>query len=748
MRLLYAYLDFTFEGERPAGYHGFKKCELNFGTEERFHIKEPASAGGQYGLTYEQRPDGEKIEAGFWNEDCRLYNFSALVGDNGVGKTTLVHEILHILSGDHHTSCNYVILIEKEDAGKKWYLISSGLQFRYDSLSYVQPDLDAAGILNQVKLLYFSNTLTQADLTLWDYAQKDFNQNNNSWPLYNCSLISGIDEALRISGERESSAAGHLDTYYNFRSYQEARYVFDPKQRERLRSMRYRDNPLPVPIPQDISMLIRPMWRKQIELLNVETYSEIDRKLNGLPKGTRFIISLCLNCVWNRIGLATFDLSKDTAKAKWFYQYVSTALDNGPEVETRMGNMIAAFTKKFGPTDPPKGTDEADFQRYIDLLWNNRDNILEKYFQFFVKGNRPGDAEGDYYGADIHLGEMIPLVLEVFMIHFVNLTRAVGENGDYFVVYNWGLSSGESNLLHLFTKLRYLLNDASYYPNTPSDKITEANARQFLEEERNRVTMYSSGAAVKKTILKDIACDSLILFFDEPDLTFHPEWQRQYILILSEFLVRLFPEETGIKDIQVILGTHSPIMLGDFPEASVQYLRKTPGGGVDVLQNTGLRTFGENIYTILQQGFYLKNGAVGAFAQRKIQAAADCVAIIREALRNEKQGWPWRSAAGKAETTGHIPPEILKTWLENLKKHERLTVQYLPEGVIRGKLRMEIEQCRQEIEDYHLPREDRRQRMIASYKKQEAELREQQEAIRRKREQLEQESTPETEETL
>lgn len=59
------------------------------------------------------------------------------------------------------------------------------------------------------------------------------------------------------------------------------------------------------------------------------------------------------------------------------------------------------------------------------------------------------------------------------MIRFINLTRAVSKY-QYFVIYNWGLSSGESNLLHLFTKLRYALS-GNIFDKDECDEVIEGN---------------------------------------------------------------------------------------------------------------------------------------------------------------------------------------------------------------------------------------------------------------------------------
>ena len=52
-------------------------------------------------LTQEERPEGGRIVTGFWGDE-RIYNVSALVGDNGSGKSMLIHEMIRCLMTSFH----------------------------------------------------------------------------------------------------------------------------------------------------------------------------------------------------------------------------------------------------------------------------------------------------------------------------------------------------------------------------------------------------------------------------------------------------------------------------------------------------------------------------------------------------------------------------------------------------------------------------------------------------------------------
>lgn len=65
----------------------------------------------------------------------------------------------------------------------------------------------------------------------------------------------------------------------------------------------------------------------------------------------------------------------------------------------------------------------------------------------------------------------------------------------------------------------------------------------------------SGRAYENETIVEN---DSAILFIDEGDLYYHPEWQRLYISDLCKII-----EEAVPCNLQIIIATNSPFILSD-----------------------------------------------------------------------------------------------------------------------------------------------------------------------------------------
>lgn len=112
---------------------------------------------------------------------------------------------------------------------------------------------------------------------------------------------------------------------------------------------------------------------------------------------------------------------------------------------------------------------------------------------------------------------------------------------------------------------------------------------------------------------------SLVLLMDEPEMAFHPEWQRNFIKYICDFMPLIFSQTTN-KKIQIILSTHSPFVVSDLPKENAIFLTKKENGGCCVSEGVAMpKTFGANIHTILSDNFFLGNGLMGEFARTKIQ---------------------------------------------------------------------------------------------------------------------------------
>ena len=104
-----------------------------------------------------------------------------------------------------------------------------------------------------------------------------------------------------------------------------------------------------------------------------------------------------------------------------------------------------------------------------------------------------------------------------------------------------------------------------------------------------------------------------LLLIDEPDLYSHPEWQRKIIKQIIDTINNV--ESTPV---QIILTSHSPIILSDFPNKNVIYLRRNNNKTLVDCNNDHKNTFGANVYSLFNDAFFMENGVVGELAKSKI----------------------------------------------------------------------------------------------------------------------------------
>ncbi|MFY4759551.1 AAA family ATPase [Aliarcobacter butzleri] len=104
---------------------------------------------------------------------------------------------------------------------------------------------------------------------------------------------------------------------------------------------------------------------------------------------------------------------------------------------------------------------------------------------------------------------------------------------------------------------------------------------------------------------------TLTLIIDEIETSLHPQWQKEFVKLLLNF-VEIIKEK--INNIQIILAGHSPFIVSDLPKGNIIFLK-------DCKQVSGIEkkeTFGANIHTLLADSFFVEAGLIGEFAKDKI----------------------------------------------------------------------------------------------------------------------------------
>ena len=160
------------------------------------------------------------------------------------------------------------------------------------------------------------------------------------------------------------------------------------------------------------------------------------------------------------------------------------------------------------------------------------------------------------------------------------------------------LSSGEQQLIHSVQSILYHIKNI----NSVFDSLSSGR------------TKYSN----------------INLIFDEIELYFHPEYQRNFISSLLNEIKRL--DVKNIKGINILFSTHSPFILSDIPHQNILKLEE----GESIEYDLSNKTFGSNIHELLATDFYLNKGFMGEFAKNKIQSL---IKFLDKNTKTENKEW-------------------------------------------------------------------------------------------------------------
>ena len=162
------------------------------------------------------------------------------------------------------------------------------------------------------------------------------------------------------------------------------------------------------------------------------------------------------------------------------------------------------------------------------------------------------------------------------------------------------LSSGEKALLNLFSTIYASFSDS--YLKLIDQKID----------------------ATKHSINYDQEIRNIILYLDEADLGFHPQWKKKYIKIITDFFPIIFKKINDFENLQIIFTTHDPLTLSDIPNENIIYLKKDDTKTRILSEyEKPKKSFGANITDLLADSFFINDGLMGDFAKEKIQKVID-----------------------------------------------------------------------------------------------------------------------------
>lgn len=608
--------------------------------EHQYLIEEPQTLnfGGKYLYSFlpvgndliVRRKLNEKYIPNFFNisdSSCEINLLSAVVGQNGVGKSSILDVIRgvfveHVYSMPHsistvlveiegetkvlYTNCkNYIVVDDdKEQTNvsiRRDFKLKSILDLKDEDEKNVYEELEEIN-LKEYQSLYYS-----------PHFDLKYNNDFDEVDKYDISLDQFIKQDLEDTDKKGTNENG-----WRFGLHDELLLKNSIRQIEFLSSPIFRDNvvfrevfDLPeyntgilyfrdVDIPDfhNTPMPLRPIIEVILEKLENESakWHVVRDENSNLGKDEN-------QCLVNKYLLERFVVRAFLSIVIQQMEKSNTWLSEGKIEDSYQMDRFKDFSAfdTFTYFIKESFIEKGKFKREIF----NADEILN----FFVKLNELFSLEtnpDNIRKQSIRLNlEDIKDILELHkkiiinLLHYYPKSEGLIKKGDYidgllaFRPTDRNMSSGENALLNFFSKLY-----------------------SFIE---NNLTEQSKSLPNKQ---------NYIILLDEADLGFHPIWKKRYVNAILKSLPHFFESLDVKPNLQIIITTHDPLTLSDLPINNVVFLYKDKGfckimSNKD--QNKIQKTFGANITDLLAHSFFVEEGLIGDFSKSKIKEVIEWI---------------------------------------------------------------------------------------------------------------------------
>ena len=558
---------------------------LNFGGEYLYSFKEE----GQSLII--SRNQNDKYIPNFFNiseSDSKIELLSAIVGENGVGKSSILDIIRSVFSkSEGFTYKEVVVLVENEGETRilysnipfKCYLEGKLLEeigkpnnntSSYQSI-YYSPHFDLKYNSNYDELDYY-------DISLDEYIRQDLNNiKQNDVDIHNelnfKNTLRIIEFVTSDTFQREE-----ILSVFEIPQYEYASLIFKEKKIRKNQNEKIDFQNTPYQFREIIENILRKI-DDDIEI--VYNHLKSIGNLNKNPDKIDRIISM--QHIYKKIVLKTI---------------LSVIIDMLEERNTYLEEGILENEESLNIEKSDAKSLFLFFIRnaYIERMRNYKifnDSLFEKFLnniEYIIESvsNESDISDFPYNSVTIkikveNIKNLIELHREIVknFMRYPNMISYKNINQYEFITIDplgRSLSSGEFSILNFFSKLYFFLQ------NSPFISLSKKN---------------------------------YILLLDEADLGLHPMWKKRFIDIILKSVPYFFEGLTPKPNLQIILTTHDPLTLSDIPKHNVIFLEKTKEGKCRISSEVQ-KTFGANITDLLADSFFIKDGLIGDFAKSKI----------------------------------------------------------------------------------------------------------------------------------
>ena len=554
--------------------------------------------GGEYLYSFEKigesliisRKKNEKYIPNFFNiskSDSKIELLSAIVGENGVGKSSILDIIRSVFSDPYifaFPHSIFVVLVEIEGKTKVLY---SNTSFKY-YLKESTEEIEKVNERESYQSIYYSphfdlkynsnyDELDKYDISLDEYIKEDLRYIEPSSDVHNQLCFKNT---LRIIEFVSSDIFRRKEilSIFNIPNYEYASLKFNLKkinektvEGSNEKKIQFHNTPF------QFRGIIDDIYKKLDSEIFTESYNlrnnNVDKIAIKKYVSKRALILSMLSVIIDMLeedntfdyGIIEngdfFNLENSNIVTNFLFFIKNAYVDNGKKHKIFQDSLFEDFLDElFNIIDSTVDENDITDNTTIRVKVENIKNVIENHRK--IAKNFMSYPNMNHYHKNINQYEFITID---------PLERS--------------LSSGEFAILNFFSKLYFFLK------NKPTTLFNKKN---------------------------------FILLLDEADLGLHPMWKKRFINTILKSIPYFFEGLTPKPNLQIILTTHDPLTLSDIPKHNVIFLEK-PEEGKCQISSRVQKTFGANITDLLADSFFIKDGLIGDFAKSKIKEVIDWI---------------------------------------------------------------------------------------------------------------------------
>lgn len=622
-KLLFMYVD---------SFCGIEHESFNFDVKQRFYV----NSGDAIVPAFDELKNFPKH---FFGENISA--LTLLIGENGAGKTTLFRLmskwLCELAAGTYPQECGAFIIREGEynyliafQNGKEWVPIVKGAVLERVSKENVQT------ILKDISLVYYTDTMTDLELDeLLSEDKREF--------LTDHSLITRLSGALNRSNYLENAK----DTMKRAEFAHQMRFFLhleNTKDDFPIRFMKFSSVKIGTSKCFEHLRSLGEDGDDMISLL--ENYGEriAPKEADSPAMLTRCLLWGFLTGVvsslllWERrlfsireSRVLPFFQDAFRANLRHLKQIADTS-ELYIAIKQLLGNLshsVVAFEDMLFENEFNKQWEECGYNKnttLIDVLHNTEERYLVKKTDFNWQESRSDDRI-------------------IYYIPLDELPR--NEWKDFWPFYE---------------KFYHMMPDCSFDWQYPSSG--EKNYVNFMIS----LIGFIDDSAQKET-------NTIWCFFDEPDNTLHPQWQRKIIQTLCGVC------DKEDKNFQIWISTHSPIMLSDVPKQAAIFLDARNKENKKKQARPIKSSFAQQIYTLFDDAFLPKQGVIGTLAEQHLRTIYKKLLDLETRLNSERK----------------LSKKKISETEQALKKAKGI-IDCLDEPLLKGHLQLMYKRCQSEFD--------------------------------------------------